>query len=373
MFATTVCGNAARKPKMSAQAGIWNLDGRPVDLVLLGQLSSAIEQLGPDGGDAYADGAVGMVYRAFHTTPESRLEHQPYRSARGNVITWDGRLDNRNELRRELSAALDGEGTDVAIVGAAFEKWGTDCFRRLVGDWAVSIWVRDRRELILAVDYMAIRHIFYYPKGERIWWSTDLTPLVLLSGDKFHIDDDFISGYFANDPDAHLTPYQEIREVPPGQFVRVRNNTGPFVHRYWSYSPKARIRYKTDAEYEEHFAALFREAVGRRLRSDTPILAELSGGLDSSSIVCMADDILLKTGVQTPRLDTLSVYDKSEPRGDDWIYFPKVEEKRGRAGAHIDASKLGSSPTSLEQPDFRPLPGYFGARGNLEAERAAVV
>ena len=70
---------------------------------------------------------------------------------------------------------------------------------------------------------MAIRHIFYYLKKDRIWWSTDLSPLVLLSDDKFHIDDDYIAGYFAHDPDAHLTPYREIREVPPGQFVRIRN------------------------------------------------------------------------------------------------------------------------------------------------------
>ena len=55
---------------------------------------------------------------------------------------------------------------------------------------------------------MAIRHIFYYLKKDRIWWSTDLSPLVLLSGDKFHIDDDYIAGYFAHDPDAHLTPYR---------------------------------------------------------------------------------------------------------------------------------------------------------------------
>ena len=113
----------------------------------------------------------------------------------------------------------------VAIFAAAFDRWDTDCFRRIVGDWAVSIWKPEQRELLFAADYMAIRHIFYYLKDDRIWWSTDLSPLVLLSGDKFHIDDDYIAGYLAHDPDAHLTPYREIREVPPGQFVRVRNGS----------------------------------------------------------------------------------------------------------------------------------------------------
>src|SRR5712664_1838486 len=186
---------------MSAQAGIWNLDGRPVDQALLGRLSTAVEQYGPDSGDTYLDRSMGIVYRAFHTTQDSRLEHQPHVSPQGLVITWDGRLDNRGELIPQLHKELVGNDTDVAIVAAAFEHWGTDCFRRLLGDWAVCIWNPDERELIFAVDYMAIRHIFYYAKKDQIWWATDLSALILLSGDKFHIDDDYIAGYLAQDPD----------------------------------------------------------------------------------------------------------------------------------------------------------------------------
>ncbi len=357
---------------MSAQGGVWNFDGKPVDETLLGKLASAIEKFGPDGGNAYIDGSIGMVYRAFHTTPESRLERQPCVSVRGNVITWDGRLDNREELIPQFSNELTADQTDVGIFAAAFESWGTDCFRRLVGDWAVSIWRPLERELLLACDYMAVRHIFYYPKTDRIWWSTDLASLVLLSGDKFHIDDDYIAGYFAHDPDSYLTPYQEIRQAPAGQFVRVRNGSVS-VQRYWRFSPKSRIRYKTDAEYEEHFRQVFRESVRRRLRCDSPVLAELSGGMDSSSIVCMADNILAKEGAQTHRLDTLSYYDKTEPNGDDWIYFRKIEEKRERAGIHIDASKLGTSPASLEYSEFTALPGCFGLGRGLAAQRADVV
>src|SRR5712671_576254 len=98
---------------MSAQAGIWNFDGKPVDEAFLRKLTSAIEQYGPDGGNTYTHGSIGMVYRAFHTTSESRLERQPYISARGNVITWDGRLDNRDELIPKLREHLTNDRTDV--------------------------------------------------------------------------------------------------------------------------------------------------------------------------------------------------------------------------------------------------------------------
>ena len=148
---------------------------------------------------------------------------------------------------------------------------------------------------------------------------------------------------------------------------------GALIERFWRFSPTSRIRYKTDAEYEEHFRHVFRQSVQRRLRSDSPVLAELSGGLDSSSIVCMADDILANEGAETPRLDTLSYYDKTEPSGDDWTYFQKVEAKRGRAGFHIDGSRLGTSPDSLACTDFCPLPGPLGFGRTVDTERADAV
>ncbi len=357
---------------MSVQAGIWNFDGRPADRKLLGDFSESLKQQGPDGESCYIEGSVALLYRPFHTTAESRREKQPYFSPRGFILTWDGRLDNRDELIAEFRRYLEPDPSDVAIVAAAFDHWETTCFRRIIGDWAVSIWKPEDRELVFATDYMSIRHIFYYLKKDRIWWSTDLSPLVLLSGDNFHIDDDYIAGYFAHDPDAHLTPYREIREVPAGHFVCVHEDNA-HVKRYWRFSPKARIRYKTDSEYEEHFRNVFRQSVRRRLRSDSPIIAELSGGLDSSSIVCMADEILAKEGAQTPRLDTLSYYDKTEPHGDDWIYFQKVEAYRGRIGHHIDASKLASASASLKSTEFNALPGHLGSGRNLEAERAAII
>lgn len=356
---------------MSAQAGIWNFDGSPAPAELLAKLSDAITQYGPDGESTYFDGPVGMLYRPFHTTVESRLERQPRVSPRGLVITWDGRLDNREELIPQLYNELMGEPTDVATVMAAYERWGTDCFRRLIGDWALSLWDPAERTLLLAKDYMGIRHLYYYLTEKRVVWCTHLAPIVLLSGVSFTLNDEYIAGYLAMYPEAHLTPYREIQAVPPGHFVTIRNGKAT-VHRYWSFEPKRRIRYKTDAEYEEHFRQVFRQAVRRRLRSDSPILAELSGGLDSSSIVCMADDILAKGEAEVPRVDTLSYYDKTEPQGDDWLYFTKVEEKRGRTGHHIDTGKYGVS-FSVKHSTFLVVPGSLGDGQGPEAEQRAVM
>ena len=76
---------------MSVQAGIWNFDGKPVDRKLLIDFSESLRQQGPDGESSYVGGSIGMLYRPFHTTAESRREEQPYVSRRGYVLTWDGR------------------------------------------------------------------------------------------------------------------------------------------------------------------------------------------------------------------------------------------------------------------------------------------
>src|SRR6266404_2578518 len=107
---------------VSAQAGIWNFDGKPFDPRLCVELSESLKQQGPDGEFCYTEESVALIYRPFHTTSHSRIEKQPHRSARGFLFTWDGRLDNREELIAQLHGDLTFDLTDIAIVAAAFER-----------------------------------------------------------------------------------------------------------------------------------------------------------------------------------------------------------------------------------------------------------
>jgi asparagine synthase (glutamine-hydrolysing) len=355
---------------MSVQAGIWNFDGRPVDRVLLESYSQRLSKFGPDGENVLLNGAIGLLYRPFHTTSDSRLERQPHVSPAGNVITWDGRLDNREQLAALLAGWPSTAMTDVDVVAACFDRWGCECFAKFIGDWAFAGWNPKEQTLTLAIDYMAIKHLYYHVQSDHIAWCSDLETLVLQSGDKFDLDDEYIAGYFAYNPAPGRTPYLQIRSVEPGHFVQSRNGHA-VSSSYWKFNPKLRIHYKTDAEYEEHFRDVFRKAVRRRLRSDAPILADLSGGLDSSSIVCMADDILSREGAETPRLDTYSHYDLGEPDGDDLQYLRIVEQKRGRTGNHLDIAKYGNSLLP-DLNSFSVAPGGIGGAPDLEAEQARI-
>jgi asparagine synthase (glutamine-hydrolysing) len=275
-------------------------------------------------------------------------------------------LDNRAELISNLRDSLTLSSTDVAIVAAAYEKWGGGCFAKLIGDWALSLWNPSNRSLILAKDPMGTHHLYYSFENNHVTWCTILDPLVRFAGKAFALNEEYVAGWLSTMfPAVHLTPYIGIHGVPPSSSVLLRPGERT-VSKYWDFDPEKTIRYRTDAEYEEHFRAVFAAAVRHRLRSDRPVLAELSGGMDSSSIVCMADTIIARGAAETPRLDTISWFDDSKPNWGERPYVAKVEEKRGRTGCHIDfgvlsrkeVSQQSSLASKFESDRFAATPFY---------------
>ena len=334
---------------MSVQFGRWNFDGQPTGQVYIDRVSAILAPYGPDGNSTYAKAGVSILYRAFHTTKESHADTQPYISRLGAVITWDGRLDNRDDLIRELGDSLTITASDVAIVSAAYEKWGTRCLRKLVGDWAISIWNAAEGGVLLAKDPVGTRHLYYSHDHRQLTWSTILDPLVLLAGTTFKVCEEYLAGWFSYFPAVHLTPYLGILAVPPSSFVLLKP-ANRAISKYWDFNPSNTIRYRTDVEYEDHFRAAFGQAVQRRLRSDRPVLAELSGGIDSASIVCMADAVMAREGSGARHLETISWFDDSfdhiEPDSNELHWIKKVEERRRQGGFHINLRILKESVDS---------------------------
>jgi asparagine synthase (glutamine-hydrolysing) len=320
---------------MSGIAGIYDFAARPVDLERLLVLGRVLSERGPDGGEEVLAGRVGMTYRAFHTNAESRRESQPLISPLGHVLCWDGRLDNRDELFALVRRELQGDRTDAALVLAAYENWGTDFLPRLIGDFALSLWDPLRTTLILARDPFGVRPLYYVRTNEDLVWSSTLTSLLALPGIDAEVNDDYVAGCVALYPELASTPYRNLHAVEPGQAVIVEDRRFR-TRRFWRPAHNAEIRYTKDAEYEEHFRELFREAVACRLRSDRPIWSELSGGLDSSSIVFMADRIQADGQAAVTPLTTLSFLDNPSSTFFDRRFIEVVERERGRKGVHVD-------------------------------------
>lgn len=330
---------------MSVQFGKWNAEGELPTPDYIGKVMAALAPFGPDSRECYSNGGLAICYTSLYTTKEARHEKHPRISARGAVITWDGRLDNRSELIRELRDSALTAPTDEEIVAAAYDKWGVDCLRRLLGDWALSVCEPRNRRVILAKDFAGARHLYYSMNENDVLWCTILDPLLLFARKTFSICEEYVADWLMHLPPVHLTPYESIHSVPPSSYVLLnqgKNGLKRTVAKYWDFSPGKRIRYKRDEQYEEHFRDVLEAAVRRRLRSHKPILAELSGGMDSSSIVCMADRIIAGEADVHPRLDTISWYDDRKSCLNERAYIATIEKKRHRAGYHIDLGLLGN-------------------------------
>ena len=355
---------------MSVQFGKINFDGKPVHPEDLAEVRPVLAPFGPDREGYFCEGNLGILYRAFHTTKESRREIQPHVSASGTVLTWEGRLDNREELVGLLGREVSLASTDLQIVAAAHNRWATDSFAKLIGDWSVSIWDPRNQSLLLAKDFIGVRQLYYSMGKDQIRWCSILEPLVYLAGHKLDVDQEYVAGWLGFFPAPHLTPFVGIHSVPPAAFVRVTHDAQT-VSRYWNLCQTSRICYRTDAEYEEHFRTVFSESIRRRLRCDAPVMAELSGGMDSSSIVCAADVIIERGLAETSRLDTISFYDDSEPNWNEGAYFKHVEEKRCRIGCHIDTSRQPMLKLGIEPDRFASTPGFFASTENSNKGFAA--
>jgi len=202
---------------VSVQFGRWNFDQRPIDPVYVATVGTLLTPYAPESITACLRESFFMLSGAFHTTEESRYERQPVISPSGVCLTWDGRLDNRSELMKRISRPADLGTSDLDIASSLYETKGKEIFGSLIGDWSISAFHEDKRALVLAVDFLGTRPLYYFQSDRYVAWSTVLEPLVTLADRTFTLCEEYIAGWLYGFPPASLTPYREIRAVPPGR------------------------------------------------------------------------------------------------------------------------------------------------------------
>jgi asparagine synthase (glutamine-hydrolysing) len=251
-------------------------------------MTEIIGHRGPDGAGYWLDGPVGLGHRMLHTTPESLQEQQPFPNETGNLcLTLDGRVDNRDELR----VALEARGkkvrtdTDAEIVLRAYECWDEECPKHIIGDFAFVIWDRPNQRLFCARDPLGLRPFYYYSDDRTFLCGSEPRPLFEDPTTRREPNEGMIAEYLARAiTDQEETLYRGVFRLPPAHVLSVQPGRLRKA-RYWDIDPVRKIRYRTDEEYAEHFSDIFKVAVRCRLRSQGPVGAYLSGGLDSSSVV----------------------------------------------------------------------------------------
>jgi asparagine synthase (glutamine-hydrolysing) len=316
---------------MSAFGGFFSFDGAAVSRECRDTLCAHLARYGPLGNWTAAADGMWMTYWLSSATTSPDENQQPCRKAAGLTLAWNGRLDNRTALAHTLGIALDPTVPDGALILAAYERHGLDFASHLRGEFALALHDAHARRLVLARDPAGVRTLYYQSTRARLLWSTDLGALVEQPDTSSAINDDYVADFLTRGPNLAASPFANIMPVPPAHAMVFETNGVKRQWRYWQLSPDATINYRTDAEYEEHFSELFFDAVGTRLRTPGCVFAELSGGLDSSSIVCAADRLIAEHKVPASRLETVSYVLDESRTADETKYIRHVEEHRRRA------------------------------------------
>jgi asparagine synthase (glutamine-hydrolysing) len=310
---------------MSALSGICHWDGRAIDASQLRVMAAHCKPAGPDGGGVVApmDG-IAMQAHVLHFDRTSAAERQPYRFGPGSVLTWDGRLDNRDDLLVLLDHDLKDDVTDAALVAAAYNRWGVDCAQRLIGDWSFAIWDGAERRLVLARDYMGNRPLYYLEIPSGLAWSTSLDALADTYDRYSQPNDAYIAGKLTFGVRPEMTPFKGIFALRAAHLLVTTRTSGLTIRRYWTYEA-TRIRFRHTFEYAEQMRTLLIDAVRVRLRSNRRVWAHLSGGWDSSSIVCIANALIRRRQVETPAVQPVSGVTSGSPESDETPFIEAVE------------------------------------------------
>jgi asparagine synthase (glutamine-hydrolysing) len=283
---------------MSGIAGVINFDGAPVQPGLVETMISAMSYRGPDASDYWVKESMALGHCMLRTTPESLEEVQPLVSEdQSLVLVMDGRVDNREEIRRDLigRGAVLRSQTDAELVLRAYEVWGEDSPDRLVGDFAYAIWDKAGQKLFCARDVMGVRPFYYFAGDGFFLFSSELHAL-------------FKDGRLAKQPNLGMvaeylsaqlvtrdeTLFEGIRRLPPGHML-VAQKGRLKVTRYWHPDLLSVLSYRSEQDYVDQLVEILKSALLSKMRSNGRLGVRMSGGLDSTTIYGMAQT-LLRTG-----------------------------------------------------------------------------
>lgn len=328
---------------MSGIVGIWNLDGRPVAPPMLRSLSASLSHRGPDGNDQWIRGSMGLACRLLRVVPESLAETQPAIGRSGTVLVFDGRLDNRAELLAELNDTHDvtAESPDPVLVLAAYDRFGDRVAEHLNGDFAFGLCDPEQHRLLLARDAIGIRPLYYTRTRNTFLFASEIKTLLAHPDVHAAPNDEMLASYLVSSApqDTSMTCFKDIVSLLPSHCAVVTPDSFS-TRQYWDFSVTEQ-RFASFPDYAQAFRHHFTQALRRRLRSAYPVAVSVSGGLDSSSLLCLGETLRRTGGAPAPSLIGLSYLSPAGSPSDEKEFLLEIERQYGLAIERVPIGNFG--------------------------------
>jgi asparagine synthase (glutamine-hydrolysing) len=270
-------------------AGIVQLDDQRVAHPTIDRFIGALAHRGPDAEAIVLEDndRVALGHRRLAILDLTDAARQPMTSPSGRyIMSYNGEIYNFLELRHALErhgVQFRSEG-DAEVILAAFERWGPDCLLRLNGMWSVAIWDRSERRMFLARDRFGVKPLYVSVTSRRLAFASELKAFLQLDGFKPVENTEAIRARLAGNANEGVLLHG-VESLPPGHCLEVSRERAR-QWRWWNTLDHLVTVPPDLDEQAEQFRQLLYDSCALRLRADVPIASSLSGGLDSSSVVC---------------------------------------------------------------------------------------
>ncbi len=351
---------------MSGIGGIIHWNEQPVALSQIRHMMQIVSHRGLDGLWYESGGNVGLGFALLAMKKSDAQHPQPiWLPDASCAIVADAALYNRSDLLSRLGTVSwwSEEPPDAAIILAAYERWGVELMDFLDGDFAFAIWDRRREQIFAARDPFSTKPFFYYHDSQRFLFGSE--PKQLLTQPAMAVEpDDGVIGelLLRNFLSKERTFFRDIRRLKPAHYL-IATQEMVVQRRWWAPDPQKEIWYEKPQEYYDQFRELLKAAVAKRLRTDFTVVAHLSGGFDSSSIVVLADEIYRQNSRTLPALETISYVFPHDPC-DETPYIKAVLDRVAFSSNGFDAPNRAFSVNEFVKEIWRqdaPLLAHFPA------------
>jgi asparagine synthase (glutamine-hydrolysing) len=259
----------------------------PVDPRLLEQMCEVIEHRGPDSRGTFLDEGIGLGIQRLAIIDLDTGDQPIFNEDESVVVVQNGEIYNYRELREQLVARGHRFATnsDTEVIVHLYEDHGDACVEHLRGMFAFALWDRRRRRLLLARDRVGKKPLFYAERGGTLWFGSEAKSILQDRTVPREVNRDAIDSFLHYQYVPHpLSAFEALRKLPPGHTLAWEDGRSE-ISRYWKLSYEPKDDYSSTEEMHERIRAELLEATRLRLRSDVPLGAFLSGGVDSSAVV----------------------------------------------------------------------------------------
>tara|TARA_Y100001934_G_scaffold214312_1_gene253871 strand:+ start:1747 stop:3630 length:1884 start_codon:yes stop_codon:yes gene_type:complete len=280
---------------MCGIAGELRLDGDSVSPVSLKRMTNALVHRGPDGEGHWIEECVGLGHRRLAIIDLSPAGHQPMIcSEQRFILSYNGEVYNFRELRTELESKGHRfrSQTDSEVVLNALSEWGEEALLRFNGMFALALWDRKEKSLLLARDRYGVKPLYFFEDHKTVLFGSEQKAILEHAEFEQKINKTALLEYFTfQNIFTDQTLLEGIKLLPSGHYGVLKlaaKSPSLQIFQYWDYQFREPDKPICKHEYEDELDRLFKQAVNRQLVSDVELGSYLSGGMDSGSITAIA-------------------------------------------------------------------------------------